>query len=894
MRKLVNVSTVIKTIIIVVSLLLIFLVYPCRVFKTDIVKNTPRLTEEYTDVINYKHSAMQAFVADYDHINSISLYVGENSGSEELRVKLVDGNGIVLADEPKDMTGISGKAEFLMDVDLNVGEVYFVKFDTIKSLYLAQEPWQLDSGILAMSYYDDVLLEGQNIVMDYDYIQPLDKVQSLLFIGIVVLVAAILLSLTGLIFKDPKKDRIITVKKAIQYVFNPLIGLLLVACQICICMGMVSTHLLDNIVATTAVVFLGIILFYVVNHDYEGDSFVNRDYIVDNIPHFIQSIGIMGAISACCEYVSGFYNIDHAVAERKEMLWFSLIIISMFSLKEIINWYNIAYLAVAAVAGAIYYNSHILEEMSDADRFVVRGDILITILLGLIVIRTVIAFFKKKMSKANPVFSLIVILYLAMIIIFRNERWWTVTLAVAFTLLILNLGFWDKKSEFIKNVIRGVILHFILSTIWVLLYRPFDNYSNVRFTHCFHTSTITATYMTMVMCVATVVLVSKIRTICMAEGEDGKSIIIRSPKINLLWKELLFFGVVVAYSAFTMARTAIFAIIVAFIFAMILLLFGKGMPYVKLALKSIGLMIVAVILTFVVTFELQRTIPCLVSEPYVFDIDQFPDGVLRGSKLSDSSYLEVGRFAEIFASRVFGIDEGSINIYGTKDEEFNEYHAKVKDLIYRRYANNFNKYELSDEQLEMRIDEDVELYNMYTSGFSSQIEETIENAKNEGTYTGDDSDYYIPIEEYERIWAEERKSTKPVDYTNGRIDIYKSYLEQLNMTGHEGMGAILSDGSEATHAHDVYLQVAYDHGIPTAVIFIIFGVSALIISIGYYRKNRFTAPYKALSSVIIVAFAVAGVVEWTYHLSHPMAFVLWLCISPLIFSKSEQVSNENC
>ncbi len=110
------------------------------------------------------------------------------------------------------------------------------------------------------------------------------------------------------------------------------------------------------------------------------------------------------------------------------------------------------------------------------------------------------------------------------------------------------------------------------------------------------------------------------------------------------------------------------------------------------------------------------------------------------------------------------------------------------------------------------------------------------------------------------------------------------------MTGHDTMGAILKNGEEATHAHDVYLQVAFDHGIPTAVIFILFGMITFIAGLRFYKENKINAPEKLLTVVMLIGFAVAGIVEWTYHLSHPMAFVLWLSVSPLVFNR--KVRNE--
>ncbi|MEI3211886.1 MAG: hypothetical protein V8S42_05915 [Lachnospiraceae bacterium] len=66
----------------------------------------------------------------------------------------------------------------------------------------------------------------------------------------------------------------------------------------------------------------------------------------------------------------------------------------------------------------------------------------------------------------------------------------------------------------------------------------------------------------------------------------------------------------------------------------------------------------------------------------------------------------------------------------------------------------------------------------------------------------------------------------------------------------------------ATHAHDIYLQVAYDHGIPVGVVFVLVGAATLVVSLIYYGKQKKTITYAALPAVITVAVAVAGIVEW--------------------------------
>ena len=123
------------------------------------------------------------------------------------------------------------------------------------------------------------------------------------------------------------------------------------------------------------------------------------------------------------------------------------------------------------------------------------------------------------------------------------------------------------------------------------------------------------------------------------------------------------------------------------------------------------------------------------------------------------------------------------------------------------------------------------------------------------------------------------------DYSNGRTTIFRSYFEQLNMTGHDEMGAVLPDGEIAVHAHNIYLQVAYDHGIGVGILFVIFGAVSLVYAVIFYVKKKDTITGAALPMVVIFSFAIAGMVEWIFHLSSPSGLVLMLVLAPLLYKE---------
>lgn len=391
-------------------------------------------------------------------------------------------------------------------------------------------------------------------------------------------------------------------------------------------------------------------------------------------------------------------------------------------------------------------------------------------------------------------------------------------MAAAFTLFYLSYGMWEHKERILVNIARGIIFQFSAATGYALLYRPYVTYRNARYTHIFHTVTITAAYLTMVECAAAVILLEKLK---------------KSRKLRDFWKELTLFGVVSSYLLFTMARTAFFSAGVALLFALLVVSAGKGKKRLANIGKNLGLLILSVVVCFPVTFTAQRNIPALVSKPFLYEIEYSlycPEDVMRGRRVDSVNFMRVGRFIDVFAEKIFGLEEGTFDVYG----EIAEYEESHKN----RDREQTNAKALS----------------------AVQPGELVASAD------------FVP-----------ENLPQDNDYTNGRLDIFRSYMEQMNATGHEEMGAVLQNGEIATHAHNIYLQVAYDHGIFVGILFIVVGIATFGASCLYYHRKKDKITYAALPLVVTAAVAVAGMVEWIFHLSNPCGLLLMLVVTPLVF-----------
>ncbi|MDE6185063.1 MAG: hypothetical protein K2G39_06525, partial [Lachnospiraceae bacterium] len=789
MKKIVYKSKAIQAVILIAAACLLVFLWPLRIWRETVTTSVSPVQGTVTEAINNEKTLLQGIVAQYDHMDTIEVYLGENCTGDTFYLRILDEQWQQVCEEKAviDKEALPGFQQVMIDVDMEVGKMYYVILQGNDSeIFAGYEAVSMtEMPYLGTMYYADDTQEGVSLAANYHYSMPLRK-SKVLVLGGLIAAAAAALCLAVCQWYKKREDKLITVEKAFKAVMNPLVAVFCTICLVAVALGVCGSYLLDNTVYFISVVLLSAIVFYGINHNRDGQQAVlTWEYIKSHMGDLIQSIAIAGAMAGCCEYMSGLYDIHHTVAERKEMLWFSFAVIAMFKWKEIVNLYNAVYLAGAGIYGYYYFQTHVTEEMDVLAVQALKHTVWIAILLGLIVIRTVIALIKKKtdgsgqrsLAKPAYLYAGLLVLFFAMIILFRNGRWWGVAMVVAFTLFYLNYGMWEHKDRLLVNVARGVILQFAWSTGYALLHRPYVTFRNARYTHIFHTVTITATYFTIVECAAVVILCDKLR---------------KSRKLKDCWKELTLFGVVSSYMLFTMSRTAFFAVGVAVLFALLVTASGKGRKRSLSFIRNLGMAIAAVAVCLPVTFSVQRNVPILASDPFLYEIEYSmycPEDVMRGRNLDSKNFMRVGRFIDVFAEKIFGIPEGTFDIYG-EIEEYERTHPKQ------------NAAKAAEENAL-----DVDLVAS-ADGIPKELSEGMDE---------------IPEDN---------------DYTNGRLDIFRSYIEQLNMTGHEEMGAVLKNGEIATHAHNIYLQVAYDHGIFVGILFVIVGVATFIKSCLYYHKKK--------------------------------------------------------
>ena len=102
------------------------------------------------------------------------------------------------------------------------------------------------------------------------------------------------------------------------------------------------------------------------------------------------------------------------------------------------------------------------------------------------------------------------------------------------------------------------------------------------------------------------------------------------------------------------------------------------------------------------------------------------------------------------------------------------------------------------------------------------------------------------------------------------------------------MGCEDENGNVIIHAHNAYIQTAYDFGIILGAMFALLCLYVLFASIyktSLYAKER---QYLPMILILTVGFMTAGMFEWVYHPMNPLGFAFLLsCV--LLSEKEERI-----
>lgn len=832
MNRIINKRQAICGVVWIVTACILFTLWPLRLIHEEVRTESGSRQSTLSEPVNSSKVVQQRFIAQYDRLQEIEIYLAEWTEGEKFNFVLRDGSMQTLMQQIID-TGemeLPGYCRIQVNIDTEVGRDYYFLLQGVESEFRVAYVGNAGEGYniyIGAVYYDGVEDVERCMAADYVYEVPLRKLKTLLAAA-VVLAAAILITLfTGRYYqRKPERNTLLTVERAMRFVLVPLIAAAGIAATIAVW----PLHLFTTDPYCIAFYEAGVLLLvaaalYAVVHDRTGIATDRTVFAVvrERWRDDLQSLLFAGAIWGCCNYMNALYEIHHTVAYRQTLIFFALALIVTYQKKEILWLGNLLYAAAAAAVGPIYYKNALTalidgsiaagkEGSGEQELLALKLTVWAGVLAGLVILNTVRILWKREIHGISVPYGLLVGGFFVLLILRRNTRGWPIFLVCAFTLCYLRMAAQIRREVLLRNIVNGILLHFMATVGFCLLHRPYMYFRYYRYPFHFHTVTISAVYLALVFCAALVKLLDAWR---------------RKPCLAGVYKELALFGVSAMYLLFTLSRTGYLASLVMAV-VVIPMAFFAGVEQtfrqkMRSLLRAFGLMALVVIVSFPVVFTAQRTIPAVAADVRAHEIEEFPSELVHGRDMDSYYYITIERFIQTFQMKVLGIpEEKCLNafLFFSKADETSDYRSPYLELGSR-----------------------------------------------------------ILLASAEDMAAKEKEEES---YTNGRLYIFRQYYDRLDKRGHEDMGVMETNGNYLAHAHNIYLQVAYDHGIPVGAAFLLLGVGTLVQAGIYYRRHRLDRECALFPLALLILFAVAGITEWIFHPCCPIAFCLLLTMGPLL------------
>ena len=813
----------------IIIFILAVTLWPLRLVHETVVSGSNRQIVMTSEEITPEYAVQQMFIAQYDRLKNIDIYFADGTVGEEFNFVLYDAQMKIIMQqviETDGMKTIPGFCTVQVNIDTEVGREYYFLIQGIDASFRVAYENTEDSGNIynGTLYYGNVEDTEHCMIAAYEYEMPLRKGKTVLCGVLLAVVGSLITYLSDRYYsKKPEKNILVTVEQTVKAVCNPLIVIAGVAAFVIVWPCRVfTTDIAGIILFEVSIILAAAILLYAVNHDRTGCA-TDRTllhFVEEKWQDYLQSALFAGAIWACCNYMNGLYNIHHTVAYRQMLIFFALAVIVTYTSKDIFNLVNLVYVVAASIIGFRYYNSVAasLENPEELEILALKLTVWAGILAGLVVIGTIRFLVRRQIRDISIWYAVLVAVFFALIIWYRNTRGWPIYLVCSFGLFYLNMAAWHKKALLLRNICNGILLHFGAMVIYCLLHRPYMFFIYSRYPFIFHTVTISGVYLALVVSAALVKFLDVYR---------------RQPRLAAVYKELIVLGVSLVYLVFTMSRTGYLAILPMAATIIFVMCFSLSHRW-RSMLQSAGMIILAVVLCFPVTFTAQRIMPAVVARPILHEIEELPVEIMHGRYMDSYYYMTIQRFIQMFQIKILDIPE--------------------EESLQATFTRNDADEDVPQNTLLIET-EDILLASAGDVAVSVNAEED----------TG---------------YSEEEDS-----YANGRLEIFKVYYNNLNKVGHDEMGIMEPNGHFNIHAHNIYLQVAYDHGIYVGIVFIILGVGTLVQAAIYYHKRKEDRACAALPLAILIMFAVAGLTEWIFHPCNPIAYCLLLTMAPLLFDR---------
>ncbi|MDE6214433.1 MAG: hypothetical protein K2M70_13290, partial [Lachnospiraceae bacterium] len=254
------------------------ILWPLRLIHEEVRSVSGKTQDMLSETVDGSYVVQQRFIAQYDRLKSIDIYLAEGTPGDKFNFVLRDASMQQLMQQVIDtgeMEQIPGYCRIQVNIDTEVGRDYYYLLQGVESEFhvaYAYNTGENNNIYISTLYYGDVEDTERCMIADYVYEVPLRKVKTLVLDVIFLLAGVLTTWISGLYYKRyPERNTLLTVERVMRLCLNPLIVAAGLAAAVAIGPCQLFTNDIYSILFYEAGVLLAVLAaLYGVNHDRTG------------------------------------------------------------------------------------------------------------------------------------------------------------------------------------------------------------------------------------------------------------------------------------------------------------------------------------------------------------------------------------------------------------------------------------------------------------------------------------------------------------------------------------------------------------------------------------------------------------------------------------------------
>ncbi len=839
-------NAVVQIIVVTAAFVMLMRVFPAEVvvkhmFSGQQAHKKAAQTAFSGDPFTAADKKLQTVFFTGTHLDQITLYMNcalpsEQTGQEHVLFRLYDETFSCIYEESVNSRQIEqhGYLRAKPDLDVEPGKAYYYEIivsEESQASYILPVAGQnalaqAENGTL---YIDGIINDEVSLIADFDYTRPLSVAERILYYGLILVAAALVYFILIIIVCWYDDHVSFCADRVSRYLLTGVCvvsGLAVAVLFIyAVVLGRFGGEIWDKLFFTIGMVAAWLWMVGMIWHRTKGirpaqqSKYSVRSKMCLVWRNYIQTVCFGLLFYALCQYVNADREYYHYTNTRWMLIFLAVALLMNYSEKQFVNKFSAIWLLLGVVGSVSYCRTAGTDENTLVLARLTCG---VVVAWGLLVLNMLFVLVRSSVVLEHNKWKK----FISQVGTHRQQTVFIV-LWVIFSLLMY-------ANRFEKVWVYTATLPFL-----ALLFTPDTLVARCRFLRNFNNGILLSFALVTLFCLLhrphhywmlyryggifhTVACTGMYLAVVLGAALARLYGRLRTRKDIFVYcfPEFFVTACVAGFILLTMSRTAFLTstVTLAALAVLTAVVYHKS---VRRVLMELAVLAVVCLVSFPMVFTAVRMVPAVVNDPVRYDLEfQDPSFMIyEGDPIDSDKYMTVRRFFNTFLGR-----------FQSDAAEGGETDAEAAGEIYWQEAG-------------VLVYTGDGLAGLDSCWFSMDHDTNNSSINDQGN-----------------------------DISNGRFEIFSDYIEAIDFHGHPLMGPVDKNGNDHAHAHNSYLQVAYNFGLAAGIVFLVLCAMTL------WRSIQFALAYGKKYSIVfvpfvlIVVFGFVSLTEWAYHPCIPAGF----------------------